>query len=219
MPNAALAPAAGVTGSCCLVYFSALYKPSFDSEDDVDDEVGTLHVYVDGNYLGSAGVGQRNAVTVVKSVGIGEHTLRLMIEQHTLSEGGDQPSWTHEALVGPEVVRFELEEAADWKLELEWSESMVTSSKGPLRWNLTRDGKSTAGESGRGTDREQWPLLCEDVEANVALGQNPPRWVQRDLGRCVRWDSLWPDLDFIPNRADVRELPPTDTKTKVSTGR
>ena len=219
VPDAAPAPAAGVTGSCCLVYFSALYNPSFNSEDDVDDEVGALHFYVDGNFLGSAGVGQRNAIEAVKSVGPGEHTIRLMIEEHTPTERGNETTWTHKALVAPEVVHFELDEAADWKLEVEWSESMMSSSKGPLSWGLLRDGKPVAGESQLGSAREQWSLLCEDVEANVPPGQNPPRWVQRDLGRCVRWDSLWPDVDPLPNRADVRKLPPTDTKTKVSTGR
>ncbi len=217
-PAAELTVPAADAGSCCLVYFSAVYRPSFDSEDDVDDEVGALHIYVDGNFLGLAGVGQRNAVEAVKSVGPGEHTLRLMIEEHALT-GGDDPSWTHKATVAPEVVPFTLDEAADWKLELEWSESRVSSSKGPLSWSLLRDGKPVAGESDLGTDRERWSLLCEDVEANVAPGQDPPRWVQRDLGRCVRWASLWPDVDSLPNRADVRELPPTDPTTKVSTGR
>jgi len=202
-PAAAAAPSAGsAPPSCCLVYFSILYRPSFDSE--AGDEVGDLYVYLDGNFLARAGVGKRNAVDVGTSVGPGEHTLRLLVESHARSGQGE--SFEHESFVAPETVRFTLPEPADWKLSLSWSEGVL--SKGPLGWTLTRDGKQVGGESGLGTDRERWPALCEDIEASVPSGQAATGWVERQLSRCVRWSDLWPGVEPLPSREEVRTPPP-----------
>jgi len=202
-PAAAPAPAAGsAPPSCCVVYFSILYRPSFDSE--AGDEVGDLYVYLDGTFLGRAGVGKRNAVDLGTSVGPGEHAVRLLIESHTRSGRGQEVM--HDSFVAPEVIRFTLAEPADWKLALEWSEGVL--SKGPLGWTLTRDGKEVAGESGLGTDRERWPPLCEDIEASVPSGRDASGWVERQLSRCVRWADLWPGVEPLPSREESRTPPP-----------
>ena len=109
------------------------------------------------------------------------------------------------------VIQFDLDKPAAWRLEVEWSESMISSGKGPLGWRLTRDGTMVAGESEIGTDRAQWPLLCEDVEANVAAGEDAPGWVTRALENCARWAGLWPEDATVPGRDEVRELPLSGT--------
>jgi hypothetical protein len=199
------APASGNGAPpCCIVYFSILFRPTFDS--DAGDRVGDLYVYLDGNFLGRAGVGKRNAVELGTSVGLGEHSVRLMVESHTRS--GRDGAFEHEALVDPDVVRFTLDEPGDWKLELNWSEAPL--SKGALSWTLSRDGKRVAGESGVGTDRARWPPLCEDIEASVPPGQGRTAWVQRQLSRCVKWNDLWPGVEKVPSREEAR-TPPAGT--------
>ena len=56
----------------------------------------------------------------------------------------------------------------------------------------------------QGGDPEDWPLVCEEIEANAEDGEQLGRSLRSLLDDCTRWPDLWSGLD-VPPRDEVRE--------------
>jgi len=159
---------------------------------------------VDGSLLARA-VRDRAATTLSAPISPGEHTIRLLWEVHARQGRGESASWEHDARVAPETIRFDLPPAEDWKLEVIWNEGRFGSRKQPLSWNLAADGRPPTGESGLGTPRDRWPVLCDEIEASIPEGKDTPGWARRAMKGCLSWASLWEGLDTVPGRDQARD--------------
>ena len=189
---------------CCEVDVSVLCRPYYPL-DDIDEDTGRdLYVYLDGSLLARA-VRDRAATTLGTRLSPGEHTIRLLWELHARQGRGESASWEHDARVAPEILRFDLAPAEGWKLEVIWDEGRFGSKKKPLRWNLAINGGPAMGESGLGTPRDRWPVLCDEVEAGIPEGKETPGWARRAMKRCVSWSSLWEGLESVPSRDQARD--------------
>jgi hypothetical protein len=74
-----------------------------------------------------------------------------------------------------------------------------------LSWNLAIIGGPTMGENGLGTPRDRWPVLYDEVEANIPEGKETPGWARPAMKSCVNWSSLWEGLDAVPDRDRARD--------------
>jgi hypothetical protein len=207
-PAIARTPAREADEDCCLVEFAVEYKAVEDMEGDLTEAPERdLFLYVNGEYLlhvASRGdIAARGPVVVRHRLGPGDYTLRLLRELHTREDRlGEPPVWLHETTVSPDPIAFSVEPGADWHLDVRWVQGAF-SVRGPLSWQWTRDGKKIAGKSRTGAKREDWPHLCDDVEASLKDGAISD-WRARDwMKKCVRWDDLWPSR-AASSRADIR---------------
>jgi hypothetical protein len=181
-----------------------LYRPYYPL-DDLDEDAGwDLYVYLDGSLLARA-VRGRTATTLDARIPPGVHTIRLLWEVHARRGRDESASWEHDARVAPETIRFDLLPGVGWKLEVIWDEGRFGSKKRPLSWSLAADGRPPTGESGLGTPRDQWPVLCEEVQANIPDGKETPGWARRAMKDCVSWASLWEGLQTVPGRDQARD--------------
>lgn len=171
-----------------------------------DEEPWDLFVYLDGRLLARAEAPMAalfpRAVAFDGNLAPGPHVLRLVQERHRRRSGG----WHHEARVWGDPVRFTLEPGAPGELKLEFRQVKLALRAGdaPISWRVTQ-GERTVAESGQtGTRPETWPLLCEEIEANLKPGKKPALPIRRELERCVRWTGLWPGIAGAPSREEVR---------------
>jgi hypothetical protein len=203
---AASPPAASedVLEDCCEVDLSVLFRPYYPIDDLDEDEGWDLYVYLDGSFLARA-IRGRTATESVARIPPGEHTIRLLWEIHSRRGRGESASWEHDARVAPEKIRLDLPSGEGWKLEISWNEGRFGGNKGPLSWSLTADGRPSVGESDLGNARDDWPVLCEEIEVNVPDGETMPGWARRAMKDCVTWASLWEGLDAFPGRDQARD--------------
>ena len=76
-------------------------------------------------------------------------------------------------------------------------------SEGPLSYRFVQ-GRTVEVIEKQGGDPEDWPLVCEEIEANAAPGKELKKSLRRQLDDCRRWTELWGDLE-VPPRDQVRE--------------
>ncbi len=203
-------PPAAEAEELAAVEFSIRYDswtPELEEEGPWD-----LLVYLDGSPLAwTAGVGNlfspRSFLVFDRSLAPGRHVLRLLQERHRLVSRR-KGTWRHEARVFPQPLVLEVGPGAGWRLRLEVSQGRFRFSgqrQGPVSWALERGEERVAEEQRAGPQPEDWPLLCEEVEANLDPGQKVPRLVRRMLADCVRWSQLWPGVEGVPERGAVRQ--------------
>ena len=70
---------------------------------------------------------------------------------------------------------------------------------------ITRDGDITEQGVDLGPSTRKWPLLCEEVATQFPGAKLQSGSAQRMMGGCMRWDSLWKDMELVPDRSTVRE--------------
>ncbi len=196
------APAEEAGPEGALVDFRLQYDPpKFDHEDELWD----LYVYLDGeplayvppsvSFLDQGG----QALEFRRRMAPGPHTLRVTQERHERRPRG---RWHHTARVSEQEFAFEVVDGAQGELELLFSEGpLATRSTGPLRFHFLQ-GERVTELDGVGGDPERWPLLCEELEANLESGA-ASREARRDLEGCVRWATLWGGKG-VPSRDSVR---------------
>lgn len=177
------------------------------SPSDETEPAWDLYVYLDGRPI--ARVRPKStpfdrAVRVGIEIEPGPRTVRILRERHTLRSKA-KGLWHHEAAVLDEAIAFAAS-AGSWKLTLDVNASggWPWRKRGPLTWKLTRDGEVREERSRVGARLADWPALCEELETAIGTSGKPPRWMERERSRCVRWPSLWPDPASVPPRADVR---------------
>lgn len=175
-------------GACCLVDFEIVYRAAERLEGEQEAEGMDLYVYLDGHPLAllesMPDLGGPGPFKARMRLSPGRHVLRLLRERHTQRRSG---RWRHHSRVCPDVIAFEITPGAAWAVDLSWSESSLSTTP-PLDWRLTRDGVTVAEQHDTGTDKDDWPALCEEP----------------DDRNCVRWEELWPADLSVPTRAEVR---------------
>jgi len=187
---------------------SIRYRPYRDPEGEVDEQ-WHLFAYLDGrplawsdgkNWLST----QRQTVDVVPRVSPGTHVVRLLQERHRRVGGGGR---RHEARVCPDAIELDVQRPGR-KLEIQITEPMglSLSGKGTYVWSAWDAGEPRGEEHLLAGPPDDWPPLCEEIEANYTDGDKIPKRVARQLERCVRWDSLWPETAAAPTREQVRTL-------------
>jgi hypothetical protein len=212
-PPAAPAPAAlpleSDSGEVDIpVEFSIRYRPFRDSEAD-EDEQWHLFVYLDGrplawsegrNWLSKS----KKTVDVTPLVTPERHVVRLVQERHR--RAGKQ-GWRHEARVCPDAIEFEATTPGR-RVEIQVTEPTGLSLRGKstLIWSMWDEGVPQDEGIPLSGPPDDWPPLCEEIETAYEEGEKIPKRVQKQLDRCVRWDSLWPGLTGIPGRDEVRAL-------------
>ncbi len=203
-PPAASPPAPAPTdpgGGPTEVYFELSYRPDFDE----DEEEWGLYVYLDGEPLSFVPAGSLLSSKPLRFRQLlppGDHTLRVAQERH-VKRGRDR--WFHAARISELELPLVLQagERADVELKFNQSQFAFGSSEGPLSFRLVQ-GKEVEVVERQGGDPESWPLVCEEIEANAAPGQELKKSLRRQLEDCTRWSEVWGDLE-VPPRDEVRE--------------
>ena len=191
-----------------MVNFTFSYAPWYlnqQSNDPVDD-YWDFFVYLDGIPLSYVPPGSVAGITsnleFSQLLSPGKHIVRVTLERHQRSKGDN---WTHRAMVAEEA--FPIEVAADGPegfLTVRFKETWAGVGRGgPLEFTF-QQGDTVTELDGVGGNPESWPLICEEVEANLGPGQSPGRDVQRELDSCLSWDGLWEGV-WAPPRDEVRE--------------
>jgi hypothetical protein len=128
----------------------------------------------------------------------GRHVLGWAQEMHR-----EDPS-RHAARFDPEPLEFDLAAGGAATIEFEFRDrtGMFLRMGGPVTVRIAQDGRELATRNSSG-DPASWPLLCEEIEANLRGGK--PRLVDRQMLRdCVRWNELWEGVPDLPTRDAVR---------------
>jgi hypothetical protein len=198
-PAAALVPAAAAAGTV-PVRFQLAYRP-FAAEEDAPS--WSLFVYLDGRLLTGSKPAMVSLTTrsweLDRSLPAGHHVIRLVQERHERRFGSDR--WQHASRVAPEPLAFDLAAGGSWRVSVQLDQVKI-SRKGPLTLRVTRGDREVAAVTG-GAEPDVWKPLCEDIEANVAGGK-PSADARRELARCVRWAALFPGIDGVPSRDEIR---------------
>jgi SagB-type dehydrogenase family enzyme len=140
-----------------------------------------------------------------KELAPGRHVIRILQEQHTL-KSKRKGRWSHNARVFPTAILFDIEQAGAWSVEIMVDEEgvLMPGRRKPVDWMITRDGDLVEQGVGLGPTTHRWPLLCEELETTLSDRQRNSRSGQRMLSECLTWDSLWMDLESVPDRTTVR---------------
>jgi hypothetical protein len=181
------------------VRFALSYQPRFD----VDEEPWDLFVYLDGEPLALVPriklFGRDEPLHLTRRLAPGHHVLRLAQERHRQ----DRHGWTHQARASKRAFELDLASGLPADVELAFVQPLLSlGDAGPVHFK-TVQGDRTAEVDRTGGDPEAWPLLCEEIEANLAPGEKPGRLARRQLAGCVRWGDLWPG-GAAPSREAVR---------------
>ena len=184
-------------GECCLVDFSVEYRaPEQSDPEQSDTPRAELYLYLDGQFLGRyaprSEIADKGPKVDKYRIAPGKHSIRLTRELHLPSKNKDAAdARDHMTWVSPSSIDFELVPGAQWSMEIRWTQG-VFSQKRPLSWRWSRNGEPVAGEERVGAFQDDWPFLCEDIEASRASGAISS-WRATDRSRdCVTWASLWP---------------------------
>lgn len=184
---------------CCSLEVSVEYRANEGYEGDrTAVPARDLYLYVDGEFLMRVtSVGEllpKGPTRVMTKLPLGTHTVRLTRELHV--ENKDllkKPGWDHVTTVSPVVLTLPMDQAANYNLDIRWVEPQFTS-KPPMSWRWSRDGKKLASEKRVGESKSKWPYLCNDVETSLAEGAIA-EWRAKDrMKGCVTWSSLWPEV-------------------------
>ncbi len=132
----------------------------------------------------------------------GRHVLRVAQERH-VKRGRDR--WFHAARMAEVELPLALAAGARADVELRFHQSRLAfgSSEGPLSYRFVQ-GETVEVIEKQGGDPEDWPLVCEEVEANAAPGGELKKSLRRQLDGCRRWSEIWERLE-VPGRDEVRE--------------
>ena len=187
------------------VKFSVRYRGHREPETE-EDEQWRLFVYVDGrplawsdgrNWLSRA----MRTVEVEQPLSSGPHVLRVVQERHW-QEG--KKGWHHEARVAPEPLEFQSGDG-ERRVEIQVTRPVGIGVGKRVQLAVVLDGDQPQGEARElGGPPAEWPPLCDDLESGYDEGDKIPRWVRKELERCLRWDDLWPGLGNVPSRNEVR---------------
>ena len=224
VPSYAPATGAAVAADsrCCLVDFSVEYRAAEDRIGGEFEGPGhDLFVYLDGHFLArfesQGNIAAQGPIPFKAWVAPGEHTIRLTRELHTQPNRRKHPeAWDHVTTVSPAVIEFRVEPGAAWNMDIHWVQGEF-SMKPPLHWRWSRDGVELDGEKHAGAFREEWPYLCDDVEASREAG-TIANWRARDrLKGCVTWAALWPPDNETARAIVLDELRQFDFEPTITT--
>jgi len=203
-PAPAPPPPAAVPAGTVPVRFDLAYRP-FAAEEDAPS--WSLFVYLDGRLLTGAKPAMISLTArnwqLDRGLSPGRHVIRLVQERHERRFGGG--AWLHAARVAPEPLAFDVDPGGAWRVSLSLDQVKIRK-KGPLELRVTRGDREVAAVAGGG-EPDAWRPLCEDVEANMTgqkAGSKPSGDARRDLARCVRWSALFPGIENVPSRDEVR---------------
>jgi hypothetical protein len=208
-PSAAVAPpAASPAPSGTLpvkVRFAVTYRPTFADPEQPPSERWLLCVYVDGRFVASVKAGPvllpLPPRTFERELAPGKHLLRLTQERHlpySRARGYVSP-----ARVDPSELPFELQPAAATQIAIRFGERS-RKHPGPVAVRIERDGREVARLEPAAADPEAWPTLCEDIPAALPASAKLPAEARRELESCVHWQALWPGVEAVPAREEVR---------------
>ena len=191
-----------------MVNFTLSYTPWYLNQQSFDpvEDYWDFFVYLDGiplSYVPPASItGVSSNLEFSQLVPAGRHIVRVTLERHKRS-GGD--SWSHRAMVAEQA--FPIDVAVDGpeaSLTVRFRETWAgIGGDGPLQFTF-QQGDEITELDGVGGDPETWPLICEEIEANLRPRESPGRQVERDLATCLAWDTLWEGV-WSPPRSEVRE--------------
>ena len=116
-------------------------------------------------------------------------------------------TWSHSARVFPTTLLFDINVAGSWRIEIQVDEEGVLhpGRRSPVNYIITRDGDIAEQGVDLGPATRKWPLLCEEVETQFPGAKLQSSSAQRVMGGCMRWDSLWTDVERVPDRRTIRE--------------
>jgi len=190
-----------------LVNFDFSYSPWYlnDNEYDEHEDGWDFFVYMDGipiSYVPTAAVrGLTANLEFSQLVDPGPHLVRATLERHR-RDSGDR--WTHAARVAEESLAFEISPSGpEASLTVRFKENWGRLGDGPLDFVFTQ-GDRVVELEGVGAAPENWPLICEEIEANLEPGEKPDGNQRRELDGCVRWPDLWQGR-WAPPRNEVRD--------------
>lgn len=191
------ATAATDAGDCCPVDVSIEFRAPLEIEgDNTIMPARDLFVYVDGEFLArvasSGNIASRGPVRLKTRLEPGTHYIRLTRELHMqVDDFGKKPAWSHTTTVSPVALEIAVEPGGFYNLDLRWVEGEF-SLKHPFSFRWARDGVALASEKHFGEFSEDWPYLCEDVEASRQTGAISEWRTRERLDDCVHWAELWP---------------------------
>ncbi len=201
-PAAIAAPAATVP---VKIRFASAYQPSRGEPDQQAPEWWLLCLYLDGRFVACAPASPillpQPPRNFTRDFAPGRHLLRLTVERHlryTRARGYVTP-----ARVDPSELPFELPAGGATQIAILFGER-GPRHPGPVALSIERDGKEVTRLEPAAPDPEAWPALCEDVPAALPAGAKLPAAARRDLESCVHWQALWPGVEGVPAREEVR---------------
>jgi hypothetical protein len=202
-PPPAGIPAAAAHGEATgevEVDFTLGYRPQVEE----DDEPWDLFVYLDGAFLARVPARGGSQVTSSRGLASGSHRLVVALERHE-KRSGRKREWFHQARVSPEPLDVELPRTGQIDLELTFREPWLERpDRGPLFLRLSADGRELDRRENAGRAADDWPPLCEEVEANLLPDRKVPAAARRALKRCLRWSDLWGEGAGVADRDAIR---------------
>jgi hypothetical protein len=116
-------------------------------------------------------------------------------------------TWSHSARVFPTALLFDIDAAGSWRVEIEVDEEGVLhpGRRSPVNYIITRDGDIIEQGVDLGPSTRKWPSLCEEMATQFPGTKLQSGAAQRAMGGCMRWDSLWTNMELVPDRRAVRE--------------
>jgi hypothetical protein len=204
---AAAAPAANAAPAATVpvkIRFASASRPAL-AEPEPQPEWWLLCLYLDGRFVACAPAAPillpQPPRTFRRDFPPGKHVLRLTEERHlryTRARGYVTP-----ARVDPSELPFELPAGGATQIVIHFGER-GPRHPGPVALSIERDGKEVTRLEPAAPDPEAWPALCEDVPTALPAGAKLPAAARRDLESCVHWQALWPGVEGVPARDEVR---------------
>jgi hypothetical protein len=206
-PAAPPAPAGNAAPGATVpvrIRFASAPRPAL-TEPEQQPEWWLLCLYLDGRFVACA-----PAAPILlpppprafrRDFAPGKHVLRLTEERHlryTRARGYVTP-----ARVDPSELPFDLPAGGATQIAIHFGER-GPRHPGPVALSIERDGKEVTRLEPAAPDPEAWPALCEDVPAALPAGAKLPAAARRDLESCVHWQALWPGVEGVPAREEVR---------------
>jgi hypothetical protein len=201
-PAAIAAPAGTVP---VKIRFASASRPALADPEQQVPEWWLLCLYLDGRFVACAPAAPillpQPPRTFRRDFAPGRHLLRLTEERrlrYTRARGYATP-----ARVDPSELPFELPAGGATQIAIHFGER-GPRHPGPVAISIERDGKEVTRLEPAAPDPEAWPALCEDVPAALPAGAKLPAAARRDLESCVHWQALWPGVEGVPARDEVR---------------
>jgi hypothetical protein len=206
-------PAAGATPAAAAplatapvkARFAVTYRPTFADPEQPVSERWLLCLYVDGRFVACVPAGPVLVPlpprTFERDLAPGKHLLRLTQERHL--RYSRVRGYVTPARVDPSELPFELPPGTATQIAIHFGERSLRHP-GPVAVRIERAGKEVARLEPAAPDPDAWPALCEDVPAALPADAKPPAPARRDLASCVHWPALWPGVEAVPAREEVR---------------
>ena len=207
----ATAPAAGgasapeAAGGTAKLRLAVTYRPVSLDEGQLVAERWLLYAYVDGRFVASVKPGPvlmpLGARAFERELPAGRHLLRLTQERHPRYNSAR--GYLSSVRVDPSEFPFELRPGTTTEIKIHFGDKSFRHP-GPVAVHVEQDGKEVAHSEPPAPNPEAWPALCEDIPAALPPGAKLPAPARRELAGCVHWAALWPGLDAVPSRDEVR---------------